>query len=61
MTRYDISVAFSADTPPWPGDTPYSCGWAWDMAQGDSVNVGRVTTSWHVGTHADAPRHAKLE
>lgn len=57
MTRYDISVAYGAETPPWPGDTPYSCGWAWDMASGASVNVGRVTTSWHVGTHADAPLH----
>ncbi len=57
MTSYDISVAYGADTPPWPGDTPYSCGWAWDMATGASVNVGRVVTSWHVGTHADAPLH----
>lgn len=57
VTRHDISVAYGASTPPWPGDTPYECGWAWDMAQGASVNVGRVTTSWHVGTHADAPRH----
>ncbi len=57
MTRYDISVAYGAATPPWPGDTPYSCGWAWDMATGASVNVGRVVTSWHVGTHADAPLH----
>lgn len=57
MTLIDISVAYGAETPPWPGDTPYSCGWAWDMAQGASVNVGRVQTSWHVGTHADAPLH----
>ena len=57
MTRYDISVAYGAETPPWPGDTPYTCGWAWDMASGASVNVGRVSTSWHVGTHADAPLH----
>ncbi len=57
MTRYDISVAYSAGTPEWPGDTPYSCGWAWDMAKGASVNVGHVTTSWHIGTHADAPLH----
>jgi arylformamidase len=27
------------------------------MAKGASVNVGHVTTSWHVGTHADAPLH----
>lgn len=59
MTRYDISVSYGAATPPWPGDTPYSCGWAWDMADGASVNVGRVTTSWHVGTHADAPLHVR--
>jgi arylformamidase len=57
VTLIDISVAYGAETPPWPGDTPYSCGWAWDMAQGASVNVGRVQTSWHVGTHADAPLH----
>ena len=30
------------------------------MASGSSVNVGRVTTSWHVGTHADAPLHVAL-
>ena len=59
MTRYDISVAFGPATPSWPGDTPYSCGWAWDMSAGASVNVGRVTTSWHVGTHADAPLHVQ--
>lgn len=57
MTRHDISVAYGVGTPPWPGDTAYSCGWAWDMSRGASVNVGRITTSWHVGTHADAPLH----
>ena len=55
----DVSVAFGAATPPFPGDTPFHCGWAWDMAQGASVNVGRVTTSLHVGTHADAPLHVR--
>jgi arylformamidase len=57
VTRYDISIPMGANTPPWPGDTPFSCGWAWDMSQGASVNVGKVTTSLHVGTHADAPIH----
>jgi len=57
VTRYDISVAYGEETPPWPGDTPYTCGWTWDMASGASVNVSRVCTSWHVGTHADAPLH----
>jgi arylformamidase len=31
------------------------------MAAGASVNVGRVTTSWHVGTHADAPLHVRRQ
>jgi len=57
VTLYDISVAYGADTPPWPGDTPYSCGWAIAIAAGASVNVRHVTTSWHNGTHADAPLH----
>lgn len=53
----DISVALDAATPPWPGDTAFRCGWAWDMATGASVNVSKWETSPHVGTHADAPLH----
>jgi arylformamidase len=53
----DISVVVSESTPEWPGDTPYSCRWTWDMARGDSVNVSCIATSPHVGTHADAPFH----
>lgn len=53
----DISVVVSEGTPEWPGDTPYSCRWTWDMARGDSVNVSCIATSPHVGTHADAPFH----
>lgn len=60
MTRYDISVAYGTGTPPWPGDTPYSCGWSWEIGTGASVNVGRVVTSWHIGTHADAPLHVSV-
>ena len=54
---YDISVTLAATTPAWPGDTPFSCGWAWDMSKGASVNVSQWVTSPHVGTHADAPLH----
>lgn len=55
----DVSVAVEAGTPEWPGDTPYSCGWTWRMAAGDSVNVSTLTMSPHVGTHADAPLHVR--
>lgn len=53
----DISVVVSAATPEWPGDTPWSCRWTWEVARGDSVNVSCTTSSPHVGTHADAPFH----
>ena len=59
MTLHDISIPLAAGTPEWPGDTPYSCGWAWEIAKGASVNVASFTTSPHVGTHADAPLHVK--
>ncbi|MGI8510100.1 MAG: cyclase family protein [Gemmatimonadaceae bacterium] len=53
----DISVVISPGTPVWPGDTPFSCLWTWEMAQGSSVNVSAVTMSPHTGTHADTPLH----
>lgn len=55
----DISVTLAPGTPEWPGDTPFSCGWSWQMAAGASVNVSVLTTSPHVGTHADAPLHVR--
>ena len=55
----DISVAVDESTPEWPGDTPFSCGWPWQMSAGASVNVSTVTLSPHVGTHADAPLHVR--
>ncbi|HEY0971541.1 MAG TPA: cyclase family protein [Gemmatimonadales bacterium] len=55
----DVSVLVRPGTPEWPGDTPYSCRWTWDMAQGATVQVSAVETSPHVGTHADAPLHVR--
>jgi arylformamidase len=55
----DISVAVREGTPEWPGDTPFSCRWAWSMSAGATVNVSALTGSPHVGTHADAPLHVK--
>ncbi|MFN9961275.1 MAG: cyclase family protein, partial [bacterium] len=46
-----------AATPEWPGDQPFHCGWTCRRENGDSVNLAAVTTSFHVGTHADAPLH----
>lgn len=59
MSIRDISIAIGAGTPEWPGDTPYSCRWTWEIARGDSVNVSEIRSSPHVGTHADAPLHVR--
>lgn len=55
----DISVAVGPGTPEWPGDTPFSCRWTWDMSDDASVNVSAITMSPHVGTHADTPLHVR--
>jgi arylformamidase len=57
VTLHDISVLTGAWTPEWPGDTPFSCGWTARIADGSSVNLTAITSSPHVGTHADAPLH----
>jgi arylformamidase len=56
---YDISITVNRDTPEWPGDTAFSSQWSTTIAGGDSVNVSAMTSSAHVGTHADAPLHVR--
>lgn len=53
----DISTPMGVDLAGWPGDTPYRFTLAWRKRDGASVNVGRVETSIHAGTHIDAPFH----
>ena len=59
MRLRDISVTLAAGVPEWPGDTPYSCGWTATISGGSSVNLSSISTSPHVGTHADAPLHVR--
>jgi arylformamidase len=55
----DVSVTLRDGTPEWPGDTPFQCGWAASISRGSSVNVSTITSSPHVGTHADSPLHVR--
>ncbi len=57
MTIHDITLSLRNDLPCWPGDTPFGFVLAWSKADGATVNVGRVTTTVHIGTHVDAPFH----
>jgi arylformamidase len=58
---HDISIPLGASTPEWPGDHPFTCGWTLRREDGESVNLAAITTSLHVGTHADAPVHVHSE
>lgn len=56
---YDISPPLDTGIPVWPGDTPFTCELAWRIAEGASVNVSAITTTPHLGAHADAPFHTE--
>jgi len=54
---YDITRTVSPQTHPWPGDTAYSVEPVVKIENGASVNLMTMTTTCHIGTHADAYYH----
>ncbi len=61
MTLIDISPAFRAGMPGWPGDTPFDAARSWSLGPDCPVNVSKIVLSSHVGSHADAPSHFDAE
>ena len=57
MKFIDITRPLDAELAPWPGDATFDYRLVSRLAEGASVNLGRVTTSVHSGTHADAFFH----
>lgn len=57
MQIYDISRTVSPTLAVWPGDQPFGYDFVMRLADGDSVNLTRLTLSPHTGSHADAPYH----
>ncbi len=53
----DISPVISSATAVWPGDVPFSRAVALDMQKGDNLTLSAITTTLHIGAHADAPSH----
>ena len=56
---YDLSPTIRPETPVWPGDTPFHTRLTWSLAEGASVNLSMITTTPHLGSHADAPFHTE--
>jgi len=57
MRIHDISRPIRAGIPVWPGDTDFDFRFVARIADGSSVNVGRIEMSVHTGAHVDAPLH----
>lgn len=53
----DISPVISPRIAVWPGDTGFSRSVACAIADGANIDLSSITTTVHVGAHADAPSH----
>jgi len=53
----DISPSLHPGIAVWPGDQGFSRAVALDMDQGDHLTLSAITTTLHLGAHADAPSH----
>ena len=57
MKFLDVTRSLQSDLAPWPGDAVFDYRLVARLAEGSSVNLGRIATSLHSGTHADAFFH----
>ena len=53
----DISIPLRNGMVGWPGDAPFERLQTLHIAKGDVCNLSQISSSAHVGTHMDAPRH----
>lgn len=53
----DITRVLYPGHPVWPGDTAFRLEMTAMMAAGSSVNIMKLSTTTHLGTHLDAPYH----
>jgi arylformamidase len=53
----DISPVISERTGVFPGDTPFRRRVALDFKTGDNLVLSSVTSTLHIGAHADGPSH----
>ncbi|GAB4525389.1 MAG: cyclase family protein [Anaerolineae bacterium] len=58
---YDITRTITPNTAVWPGDTAYRVEYVMQLALGHSVNLTTITTTAHLGSHADAYFHYEAD
>jgi len=57
MQIYDISVGIHPGLPVWPGDPAIELERVIEIGVDSPVNVSRLASGVHIGTHVDAPLH----
>lgn len=57
MKIHDLSPRISPRLAVWPGDVAFRRRVALSMADGANLDLSSVTTTLHLGAHADAPSH----
>ena len=57
----DISPVLCPTTAVWPGDIALSKSNQCQLANGDTIDLSSLTTTVHIGAHADAPSHYNLQ
>jgi len=57
MRLLDISPLVSPAIGVWPGDVPFRRDVSLELGKGANFALSSVTTTLHVGAHADAPSH----
>ena len=58
---YDITPRIDLSTPVWPGDAPFELRPISAIADGATVDLCALSTTLHLGAHADAPRHSERD
>lgn len=57
----DISPTIQSETAVWPGDVAFSRDVCLDMKEGANLTLSSMTSTLHIGAHADAPNHYEKE
>ena len=57
----DISPLVSTNIAVWPGDVSFSQSLQCEIKKGSNIDLSSLTSTVHVGAHADAPSHYSLE
>lgn len=57
MKIHDISPPITSSIDVFPGDTAYQREVLMDFDRGDHLVLSRITSTLHLGAHADAPNH----